>query len=506
MKKFLTVAGGVVALVAGLLGPAGPVNAAMPVISGTVSSINGPVEDGKVYFFHTCQDYANRAATAVATIASGSYSALVPAGSYRVYIEPDGDGATDSWHAGAATCESATVVNVSVSANLNLIAAPLYTVTGTVRSSAGLMANAAVTFYSGCEQFYAEQRSSVASAITDANGVYSVGVPAGTYRVRILAKPPTWDYMSGRAPSWHSATTRCEDATAVVVAGNLTIDLTASPAVNVTGGVSSFHGPITQGEVRFYATCADYLFDKDRSVPSRAAATALMDNGSYTVLVAAGVYRVFVNPFGSATSLASWHAGASTCESAAEVVVAGSGAIPLVIRGVGNVTGTVTAGKAPVAQGWLTFFADCESARTGQMAAFFGFTGGSFTTTLPDGSYVVKISNNAARDSWHSAAQGCADATAVIVSGQSTLQLRGLTAAQTVKRPPKRLKHGKRVVLARKTDRLTRVHWRSLTKEVCSVRKSTLRGLRKGTCRVSAQTSVVMGLDTLSRKFKVRIV
>jgi hypothetical protein len=332
-------------------------------------------------------------------------------------------------------------------------------------------------------------------------------VPAGTYRVRILGKAPAWDNnQQGLAPSWHNAQTRCEDATDVVVTVDATIDLVAPPTVQVTGGVSSFHSAVTQGEVRFYSRCADYAWDEQHGNSYRASAKAIMDNGVYTVLVAAGTYRVYVNPFGPETSLPSWHSAANTCEKATEVVVTGNSTVPLTVRGTGNVTGTARIGKAPVAQGSVTFYTDCEAARTGQGSAMAWFTGGTFTVTVPDGSYLVKIGSTVARDSWHRAADGCASATPVVVSGRTSLDLVGKSAAQSVKRPPKKLARGKRVALARKTDRLIQLHWKSLTKRVCTVRKYTLRGVRKGKCRVSVETWTVLGLDTLSRKFTIRVV
>jgi hypothetical protein len=77
--------------------------------------------------------------------------------------------------------------------------------------------------------------------------------------------------------------------------------------------------------------------------------------------------------------------------------------------------------------------------------------------------------------------------------------------AQTVKRPPAKLKKGKRARLAATSNAGQRVAWRSTTKKRCAVTKGRLVAKKKGVCRLSAKAPAVAGFEALSQRFVVRI-
>lgn len=78
-------------------------------------------------------------------------------------------------------------------------------------------------------------------------------------------------------------------------------------------------------------------------------------------------------------------------------------------------------------------------------------------------------------------------------------------AAQSVKRPPAKVKHGKSTSLAVKTAQGARVTWKTTTKKICTVKKAKLRAKKKGKCKLVATASAVPGHATLSQRFTVKI-
>ncbi len=108
-------------------------------VTGTVSSSNGPVDSGAVFFFATCQDYEDWYPADYTQFWDGDpYSVTVADGTYRVWIWPDdGTGALESWHSAKPSCDQADVVTVSGNTTQDLVAVPGSDVTGTVSSSNG---------------------------------------------------------------------------------------------------------------------------------------------------------------------------------------------------------------------------------------------------------------------------------------------------------------------------------------------------------------------------------
>ena len=213
-----------------------PAQGTISVVTGTVSSSNGPVATGDVSFFATCEDYDASQGTgegraAYDAVVGGEYSVNIPDGTYRVVIMPHhGFGAGTSWHNAKATCEQSDVITVDGYTVQNLVAQPGSDVTGTVSSSDGPVTTGRVTFYATCQVlrhpgFYPGQWLYADEAYID-GGKYTVTVPDGTYRVDI--QQPNYS-EHGALSSWHNAKAACEQADVVTVSGNTTQDLLALP-------------------------------------------------------------------------------------------------------------------------------------------------------------------------------------------------------------------------------------------------------------------------------------
>jgi len=384
-----------------------PAQGAMSVVTGTVSSSNGPIATGELSFFATCQDYeaftgAGESRAAYDYISGGEYSVNIPDGTYRVVIMPyRGTGAGTSWHNAKATCEQADVITVSGYTVLNLVALPGSDVTGTVSSSNGPVTTGRVTFYATCEVlrhtgFYPGQGLYAdESAITD--GRYTVTVPDGTYRVDIQQRDGS---EHGALRSWHNAKTVCEQADVVTVSGNTTQNLVAKAAFMVEGTVRSMNGRVTSGYLSFFTSCQE-----------QPASSSEFSRLTYKALVFAGTYRVLISP----------------------------------------------------------------DADTG------------------------------ARKSWHSAKPTCDQADMITVSGNTTQNLLALPGKQTVKKPPARVKKGKSAALAKTSSAGTRVRWKSITRKVCTVKKSEVKALTKGKCVLRASVPKTSDLPAYTKKFTIRV-
>ncbi len=76
---------------------------------------------------------------------------------------------------------------------------------------------------------------------------------------------------------------------------------------------------------------------------------------------------------------------------------------------------------------------------------------------------------------------------------------------QTVKKPPAKLKTGKSATLAKTSAQGTRVTWKSTTKKVCKVKKSKVKGLKKGKCVLKATAPATSTFLAYSQKFTIRV-
>ena len=170
-------------------------------------------------------------------------------------------------------------------------------------------------------------------------------------------------------------------------------------------------------------------------------------------------------------------------------------------------------------------------------AAGATITPSGYSTKIVPGTYRVEIdpdSGYGARVSWHSAKKACADSTLVTVSGNGTVNLVAATKAapdpdpvlptpdpttptpnpepavtvlgtQTAKKPPAKLKKGKKATLAKKTTQGAKVTWKTSTKKICTVKKNKVTAKKKGTCKLSAKAPAVTGFMAFSKRYTIKI-
>lgn len=189
-------------------------------ISGTVTnSFGAPVAGVSVSIRLGGPTRCCTIQTGVSTDSRGKYSAIVPAGTYRVAFFPAiGSGAAAGFYGAGATSFASsadvTVADVDL-VGIDGILAPGHTISGTVTSSGQALSGASVFVYlaSGtcCDNY-------VSGATTDANGRYSVSLADGTYRIFFVSGP-----ASNPIFKWFSNASSYATATNVTLAGqNLT--------------------------------------------------------------------------------------------------------------------------------------------------------------------------------------------------------------------------------------------------------------------------------------------
>jgi hypothetical protein len=139
------------------------------------------------------------------TNGSGTYTLSLNTGDYKLFITPNITGFANQWYKSTGNVPlqaNAEVITIGANTtkNITLVGAPSFTLTGTVRlltSSGTLMVGARVAAYNGT--------TSVTSGLTDANGVYSLVLPAisspGGYKLYITPN------KTGYANQWWGSST-----------------------------------------------------------------------------------------------------------------------------------------------------------------------------------------------------------------------------------------------------------------------------------------------------------
>ncbi len=372
-------------------------------------------------------------------------------------------------------------------------------VTGTVSSSNGAIASGQVAFFATCQDY---EQSNYAAWDDISGGEYSVNIPDGTYRVGIRPGDGT-----GAGTSWHNAKASCEQADVVTVNGYTNQPLVSLPGSEVTGTVSSSNGPVTDGVVMLYATCQVLgNLHWQQAIPPAIhyAGAATIIDGRYRVTVPDGTYRVLIQQRNSEHgALRSWHNAKPTCDQADVVTISGNTSQNLVATAGFVVSGTVRSTNGRVSSGYVHFFTTCQE-HADQSFEFFG----TYRALVFAGTYRVLISpdgDTGARESWYSTKPTCEQADAITVIGNTTQDLLTLPGKQTVKKPPASLKKGKSATLAKTSSARTRVRWTSITKQVCTVKKSDVTALKRGKCVVRASVPKTSAFPAYAKRFTIRV-
>lgn len=200
--------------------------------------------------------------------------------------------------------------------------------------------------------------------------------------------------------------------------------LLAQPAhgqtFTVSGTVGSSNLPVASGKVFFYATCQDYDDDEPADVD-------VFDQGHYSVTVPSGTYRVRIDPDAGTGALPSFHNAKSGCDQADVLTVTGNTTVVLVaLPEWFNVSGSVASANGPITQASVYFYASCQDAALRLDADHdASLEYGTYRVTVPAGVYRVLIKPSATRavTSWHDARMTCEEATPVVVSADSLINL-----------------------------------------------------------------------------------
>ena len=118
--------------------------------------------------------------------AGGTYTITLPAGSYKLYVEPNTAGFSDQWW-GGSNYASATVVTVSAATtqDITLVGARLVTLSGIVQESDGTPLNGTQVYvFDGTTDTY------IGAATMGAGGTYTINLPAGTLQALRRAQHP----------------------------------------------------------------------------------------------------------------------------------------------------------------------------------------------------------------------------------------------------------------------------------------------------------------------------
>ena len=78
-------------------------------------------------------------------------------------------------------------------------------------------------------------------------------------------------------------------------------------------------------------------------------------------------------------------------------------------------------------------------------------------------------------------------------------------SAQSLKKPPAKLKKGKKATLAKKTRQGAKVTWKTSTKKICTVKKYKVTAKKKGKCKLSAKAPAIPGYTALRKKYTIRV-
>ena len=87
----------------------------------------------------------------------------------------------------------------------------------------------------------------------------------------------------------------------------------------------------------------------------------------------------------------------------------------------------------------------------------------------------------------------------------ATVRPSATPVAQSVKKPPAKLKKGKKAKLAKKTTQGAKVTWKTSTKKVCTVKKYKVTAKKKGKCKLSAKAPAITGYTAFSKKYTIKV-
>ncbi len=254
--------------------------------------------------------------------------------------------------------------------------------------------------------------SFVASAVTSAAGAYSIPVTAGTFRLLFI--PP-----AGLASVWWSSGASFSAATdVVVVATDVTRDpLQLASGVTLGGTVSASPAPSTTPQIQAYVGGANALCCDLVTLANAAA------NGSYSLAVASGTYRLRFVPRGTTPFAPVWFDAVPSFTLATDVAVSGANVTGknVTLPTGFHITGTVTDGAAAVANVRVQAYVGGAAATCcAFVTSALTNSSGSYSLLVANGTYRVRFvppSSTSFLSQWFPSAPRFELATDVGVSG-----------------------------------------------------------------------------------------
>ncbi|WP_307097445.1 carboxypeptidase regulatory-like domain-containing protein [Arthrobacter sp. V1I9] len=353
------------------------------------------------------------------------------AGSYKVHFSGYNSGALEQWYPGAASSDTATVINLTAGQGRGGVDATLVkgaSISGHLTATAGVeLSYITVTVRSGSGQDYG-------SGPIGADGAYLVrGLPAGSYKVQFSGS----DSYSGALEQWHSGAASADTATPVTVAEGQDlagVDATLVKGASISGTVTAPAGV----DVNYLSVYAESLDGSSRSYGNAEF------NGNYTLRgLAPGSYKVRFSGYNSGT-LTQWYSGASTFESATPVILAEaqdlSGIDAALVMGA-SISGKVT---APPGTDLTSVYVNVSAAdHSSSLSGRVNYDGSYLVRGLPAGAYKVQFSGSGAGllDQWHANASSFETATPLtLAAGQDLTEIdatlvKGASISGTVTAP-----------------------------------------------------------------------
>ncbi|MBD3923713.1 carboxypeptidase regulatory-like domain-containing protein [Nocardioides cavernae] len=393
-------------------------------VSGTVTGPSGAVTGASVVLY-TPSRFSSSGWTwsdSDTTTAGGAYSftGLAP-GPFRVCVDSATGLAPECWNDKPEVFAADTITAAKNStATASFVLAAARKITGSVTSRAGGALTApSVTAYRKLTGPDGAFWSFVSSTTPAAGGAYSLDVAPGTYRVSASANEHQQRFYS--EPATSTRPTRIVVAAGADQTGK---DIALDRYGRISGTVGGPSGALTGATVRVYRW-SNPSFVQAGSVQTTA-------GGSYTFTgLNAGNYRV---GFSAAAMTPEFNLDKSDVDLGDDVAVALNGTATVNATLASNqrtLSGTVTAaaGGAALADAEVRVERGVQTQDDVRWRSVVDLTtaaDGSWSTTVPDGTYRLRFSRTGYLGQWYAGASTESAATPVVVSGSNRT---GLNAA-----------------------------------------------------------------------------
>lgn len=404
------------------------------VISGKVTDTGTAAVPNAFVAALSCPTTSCTWVAGTATNPDGTYSIVVPPGTYKVWFHaPSGTAFLDQWYDGTtagATTSAAALDVTPPQAGVDAQLVSGFRVHGFVKDASGnALANANVSLWlaSSCTTFC---QTWVAGTSAGSDGSYSIAVPSGSYKVQFNGP---FGQAQAYLTQWYSGQSTSSSASAVDVSADTTLaDARLVPGFYIRGTVKDATTPTPAGianAIALAATCAG-----GNCVFVAGAGTAA--DGTYSIIVPAGMYKIRFEPPSGSTYVRAWWTSTGTVGTAAQAEaipvsanVSGKDAAPLptghYISGLVKIGSTGVGGARVTAMsaGCLTSPALCRSFSTQTADGTNGTTLGAYRLLVPDGTYRVRArppQGSSAGQGWWTGSAAAADiagATDIPVSG-----------------------------------------------------------------------------------------